>query len=345
MCVSLVGSFTLAAGAGSAQAAPPDPIIGSTKLAATPVSADGSRISSFEIHDARNLTLHVHSAAMGTDFAVDVQRPADASRPRPVLYLLNGAGGGTDTATWKRNTDSTQFFEDKNVNVVMPIGGAFTYYTDWRTPDPRLGQPMWKTFLTEELPPIVDGALGSDGLSAIAGMSMSGTSVLQLAIAQPGLYKAVAAYSGCAQISDPVGQKFADLVVSVGGGNPVNMYGPMDDPAWAANDPLLHADALRGLGLYISNGSGLPGRHDNIADLRSLGPADGGLPQQILVGGILEAASDWCARNLKTRLHDLHIPATFDITQAGTHSWGYWQDALRASWPVLAKGLDLAETS
>ncbi|MFE3059328.1 alpha/beta hydrolase [Nocardia sp. NPDC059239] len=330
--------------AGPALGAPPDPITSTASLAGTAVSDDGSAITSFEVHDSRNLTLHVHSAAMYSDITVEVQRPADTSEPRPVLYLLNGAGGGQDTATWKRNTDSTQFFMDKNVNVVMPIGGAFTYYTDWRSPDPRLGQPMWKTFLTEELPPLVDAALATNGIHAIAGMSMSGTSVLQLPIAAPGLYRAVAAYSGCAQISDPVGQKFTDLVVSIGGGNPVNMYGPMDDPEWAANDPYVHAEALRGLGIYVSNGSGLPGRHDNVADVRSLGPADGGLPQQILVGGILEAASDWCARNLKTRLHQLDIPATFDIAKPGTHSWGYWQDALRASWPVLAQGLELPET-
>ncbi|GAB0106361.1 alpha/beta hydrolase family protein [Nocardia sp. JMUB6875] len=331
--------------AGTASGAPPDPITSTATLAGNAVSDDGSTIRSFEIRDARNLTLHVHSAAMDTDIAVEVQRPADTSEPRPVLYLLNGAGGGQDTATWKRNTDSSEFFDDKNVNVVMPIGGAFTYYTDWRTPDPRFGLPKWKTFLTEELPPLVDTALDTNGIHAIAGMSMSGTSVLQLPIAAPGLYTAVAAYSGCAQISDPIGQKFANLVISIGGGNPVNMYGPMDDPEWAANDPYVHAEALRGLGIYVSNGSGLPGRHDNVADVRSLGPFDGGLPNQILVGGILEAASDWCARNLKTRLRQLDIPATFDIAKPGTHSWGYWQDALRTSWPTLAKGLGLPEST
>ncbi|WP_067564994.1 alpha/beta hydrolase [Nocardia acidivorans] len=335
----LTGSVT--ALTATATAAPPDPITSTSTLYSTPVSEDGSRITHFEIRDAHNLTLHVRSAAMDAEYAIEVQRPADASVPRPVLYLLNGAGGGQDTANWKRNTDATQFFADKNVNVVMPIGGAFSYYTDWRADDPRLGVNKWKTFLTEELPPLIDGALNTNGLRAIVGMSMSGTSVLQLPIAKPGLYRAVAAYSGCAQISDPIGRKFAELVVSIGGGNPANMYGPETDPEWAENDPYLHAEDLRGLDLYISNGSGLPGPHDNLTDVRSLGPADGGIMQQLLVGGILEAASDWCARNLQTKLAELEIPATFDINQAGTHSWGYWQDALRDSWPVLAKGLEL----
>ncbi|WP_439957334.1 alpha/beta hydrolase [Nocardia inohanensis] len=329
--------------AGTAGAAPKDPITSSATLAGTPVSEDGSAITGFEIVDAHNLTLRVRSAAMNTEVRVEVQRPADASQPRPVLYMLNGAGGGQDTATWKRNTDSVQFFADKNVNVVMPIGGAFSYYTDWQTSDPKLGVNKWKTFLTEELPPIIDGALGTNGVNAIAGMSMSGTSVLQLPLAKPGLYRAVAAYSGCAQISDPIGRQFAELVVSIGGGNPANMYGPPEDPMWAANDPYVHAEGLRGLGLYISNGSGLPGRHDTLTDVRALGPNDGGLMQQLLVGGVLEAASDWCARNMQVRLEQLQIPATFEISEAGTHSWGYWQDALRRSWPVLAAGLELPD--
>ncbi|WP_084478871.1 alpha/beta hydrolase [Nocardia jejuensis] len=340
--VCSVGSYAAIQGQGAAAGAPPDPITSTATLSGTPLSEDGSGITSFEIRDARNLTLRVRSTAMGREFEVDVQRPADTSVPRPVLYMLNGAGGGQDTATWKRNTNADQFFSDKNVNVVMPIGGAFTYYTDWREADPRLGVNKWKTFLTEELPPIIDGALGANGISAIAGMSMSGTSVLQLPIAKPGLYRAVAAYSGCAQISDPIGRKFAELVVSVGGGNPENMYGPENDPEWTENDPYVNADALRGLELYVSNGSGLPGRHDTFTDVRSLGPADGGIMQQLVVGGILEAASDWCARNLRVRLQELNIPATFDISQAGTHSWGYWEDALKASWPVLAKGLGLS---
>lgn len=336
-----VGACTAIVAPAAARPAPADPITGTATLVATPVSEDGSHITAFEIRDERNLTLHVYSAAMDAEFAVEVQRPADPSVPRPVLYMLNGAGGGTDTATWKRNTDATDFFADKNVNVVMPIGGAFSYYTDWRATDPKLGLNMWKTFLTEELPPIIDGALGTNEIRAISGMSMSGTSVLQLPIAKPGLYRAAAAYSGCAQISDPIGRKFAELVVSIGGGNPVNMYGPEGDPEWAANDPYVNAESLRGLELYVSNGSGLPGKHDNIADMRSLGPADGGIMAQLLVGGILEAASDWCARNLETKLGELDIPATFEISKPGTHSWGYWQDALRASWPVLAKGLEL----
>ncbi|MDJ0114615.1 alpha/beta hydrolase-fold protein, partial [Rhodococcus erythropolis] len=78
------------------------------------------------------------------------------SEPRPTLYLLNGAGGGEDRATWQRQTDVNEFFADKNVNVVTPLEGAFSYYTDWVNDDPSLGRQKWQTFLTQELPPVID---------------------------------------------------------------------------------------------------------------------------------------------------------------------------------------------
>ncbi|MFI6871512.1 alpha/beta hydrolase [Nocardia sp. NPDC050406] len=303
-------------------------------------SADGSKIVSSTAVSDRDLKLRVYSAAMDREIEVDVQRPADTSHSAPTLYLLNGAGGGEDSATWTKQTDALNFLADKNVNVVQPIGGQFSYYTDWRAPDPKLGVNKWKTFLTEELPPLIDKALNTNGLNAIAGLSMAGTSVLQLPIAAPGLYRSVAAYSGCAQISDPVGYDFVNTVVAAGGGDTVNMYGPKGDPMWAENDPYVHADQLRGLNLFISSGSGLPGQYDTLNGPHTL-PGAGGLANQVLLGGGLEAATSMCSHNLQAKLNQLGIPATYDFTPSGTHSWGYWEDALKQSWPVLAAGLGL----
>ncbi|MCX4091528.1 alpha/beta hydrolase [Nocardia sp. alder85J] len=305
-------------------------------------SADGSRIDSVQAADGGGLTLQVFSAAMNKDIEVFVQRPADTSAPAPTLYLLNGAGGGEDTATWNARTDALGFLGGTHVNVVEPIGGQWSYYTDWRAPDPKLGVNRWKTFLTEELPPLIDRSLGATGVNAIAGVSMSGTSVLQLPIAAPGLYRSVASLSGCAQISDHVGHDFVTLVLADGGGDPDNMYGPQTDPMWAANDPYVHADQLRGLNLFISNGSGAPGRYDTLNNPYGL-PGPGGLANQVAVGGVLETATDYCAHNLQTRLTQLGIPATYDFQPTGTHSWGYWQDELKKSWPTLARGLGLPE--
>jgi S-formylglutathione hydrolase FrmB len=335
----LVGVLT---GVGATTAAADDPIMTSKALLADPTAPDGSHITRATYTDARNIRLYVYSAAMKQTYPVDVQRPADASKPRPTLYLLNGAGGGEDDASWVKKTNIVRgFLGNKNLNVVQPIGGAWSYYTDWIKDDPILGRNKWKTFFTEELPPLVDAALGTNHVNAIAGLSTSGTSVLNLAIAKPGLYKSVAAYSGCAQTADPVGQEFVKLTVDVwGGGNVLNMYGPDNGPAWAANDPLLHADKLRGMNLYISSGDGLPGVYDTMNNQFAL-PGAYGLANQLIIGGAIEAGVNYCTHDLKQKLDSLGIPATYNFRNSGTHSWGYWRDDFLDSWPVLSRGLGI----
>ena len=330
------------AGAGATTASAEDPVIAQKALLADPQSPDGSRIEKATYKDDRNIRLYVHSTAMNRTFPVDVQRPADASVPRPTLYLLNGAGGGEDDASWVKKTDIVNgFLADKNVNVVQPIGGKWSYYTDWLKDDPTLGRNKWKSFFTEELPPLIDGALGTNGVNAIAGLSTSGTSVLNLAIAKPELYKSVAAYSGCAESSSEVGREAIKLTVNTwGGGDVRNMYGDDNNPAWLDNDPLLHADQLRGKNLYISSGSGLPGQWDTLNGPYTL-PGAYGLGNQLVVGGVIEAATNYCSHNLQTKLDSMNIPATYNFRSTGTHSWGYWHDDFLDSWPVLARGLGI----
>lgn len=343
----------VAAAAGSgiafAQEQPPnDPIVATQSLLADPVSPDDSRIVSSEI-DGQHLTLQVYSAAMDKNIPVRVQRPRDASQARPVLYLVNGAGGGTDAATWWANTDVGDFLETQDVNVVMPIGGAFSYYTDWKREDPNLGLNKWQTFFLEELPPLIDAALGTNGIQAIAANSMTATAVLQYAIAKPGFYSAAAGYSGCAQTSDPIGREFVKLVVETwGGGDVRNMWGEDDDPAWVENDPVVNAEGLRGTKLFISDATGLPGPHETLGNEFTVVEPDASvedqalaLANQVVVGGVIEAAVHWCTTNLQNRLNELDIPATFDLQPRGTHSWGYWQDAFHQSWPLLADALGL----
>ncbi|RVW06406.1 alpha/beta hydrolase [Rhodococcus spongiicola] len=287
------------------------------------------------------MRLVVRSASMGRDIPLEVIRPADTSQPAPTLYLLNGAGGGEDAASWQRQTDIVTFFKDKQVNVVTPMQGAFTYYTDWQKPDEALhGVNKWETFLTEELPPVIDSALGTTGVNALAGISTSGTSVFNLAITKPGLYNAVGAYSGCAGTADPVGQTYIQIVIGARGDADIeNMWGPVDGPDWIAHDPIINAEKLRGTPLYVSTATGLPGPHDTL-DSKGINGNMVTLANQVIVGGIIEAATNECTHRLANRLAELQIPANFDFKPAGTHSWGYWQDDLHNSWPMLAEAMN-----
>ncbi|MFI5716559.1 alpha/beta hydrolase [Nocardia sp. NPDC051750] len=321
---ALAGALTTACLVGSGSAATAEP--GAADVVSVEQLADGRQ------------TVSVFSPAMNRPIPVQVLRAADTSRPRPTMYLLNGSGGGPNESGWDVQTDAVNFLRDKNVNVVTPYGGANSYYTDWVRDDAVLGRNKWQTFLNEELPPVIEGFLGADGNRMLAGVSMSGTSVLNLAIAKPGFWKSVASYSGCAQTSDPVGQEFVRITVeNWGGGQSVeNMWGPRNGPLWRANDPLVNAERLRGTAIYLSTGSGIPAApHDTPADKR-VQEGRIPLPVQIAFGGPIEAAIRYCTLNLTNRLRELNIPVTLDDRPVGTHSWGYWEDDLRSSWPFLA---------
>ncbi|MFB8003778.1 alpha/beta hydrolase [Nocardia sp. NPDC056000] len=327
----------------------PSSVVGTAAPAPTPIAvsevrvnargaADGSHLVSAADGAGRMLDLDVYSAAMDSVITVKVLRAPDGSVPTPVLYLLNGANGGLDASSWFDQTDIADFFADTQISLVIPMGGRASYFTDWRTDDPVLGRQRWATFLTGELPVIIDSAIRGNGSNAIGGISMAATSVFQLALAAPGLYRAIGSYSGCARTSDPVGHAFVSAVVARWAGNAVNMWGPPGDPEWNATDPYLHADQLRGTAIYVSAGTGVPGALDTLD-----GPGIAGdtakLQAQLTTGVVIEALSARCAVALRDRLAALRIPATFNLRPVGTHSWGYWQQDLHDSWPLFEHAL------
>ncbi|MBF6353951.1 esterase family protein [Nocardia higoensis] len=328
MLVALTAVVGTALGAGGyAVAGPTDTVASAARISRTTVLDSG-----------RDYELDVYSAAMDTDVRVRVRAAADRRIPAPTVYLLNGISGGDDGGNWFEKTDVTTFLEDEQVTLVMPLGGEASYYADWHAEDPALGTQRWATFLTRELPPLVDDAFHGNGANAIAGISMAGTSVFQLALGAPGLYRAIGAYSGCARTSDARGRAIVNTVVRIRGGDPANLWGPPEDPRWAANDPYLRVEELRGTAVYLSAGSGLPGEHDTLdapgteGDLRKF--AD-----QLVIGGALEAIAADCARQLSDRLLESGIPATLELRRGGTHTWAYWAEDFRRSWPLLAAAL------
>ncbi|MEV6767760.1 alpha/beta hydrolase family protein [Nocardia sp. NPDC051030] len=303
-------------------------------------SPDGSRITGVEVVDGRNLRLTVYSAAMDRSFPVDVLRPADTSAPRPTLYLLNGVGGGVDDASWQLRTDALDFLSDKNINVVQIIGGPYAWYTDWIRPDPVLGNNKWATYLGHELPPLIDAALGTNGVNAIAGISMAGVPVLNSVIFNPGLFRSAAVYSGLTQTTTDFGRRGIKMTTEMSGhGNIENMWGPDDSPLWAANDPTLNAEKLRGTHLFISTGNGIPGLYDLTGGGGRVQLTTTEIAQTVTIGAFIEANMDLSTKALQQRLNELNIPATFVYRSTGTHIWAYWQDDLKSSWPVLAEGL------
>ncbi|CAM2862625.1 alpha/beta hydrolase [Skermania piniformis] len=301
-----------------------------------------ARIVSVEPINDRQEKITVYSAAMDREIPLQVVLPADRSKPQPVLYLLNGVGGGEDSANWFGQTDILDFLKDKNANVVMPMAGRASYYTDWQRDDPVLGRNKWSTFLGKELPPLIDAELGTNKRQSIAAISSSSTSVFNLAIEHPGLYKGIAAFSGCVQSSDSVGQHFVKITVNDwGGGNVENMWGPLGGPDWVAHDPQVNAEKLRGTDIYVSSGTGVPAAPNDTDANPRFRDGRAAMFDQLVVGAPIEVATGVCTDHLAKRLNELQIPATVNIRKTGTHSWGYWQDDFHDAWPLLAKSMGI----
>ncbi|APT83894.1 alpha/beta hydrolase [Corynebacterium aquilae] len=281
-----------------------------------------------------------HSPSMNRDIPLLVLPAKDPGRP--TLYLLNGADGGEGTLNWVLSTNALDFYKDKNVNVVIPMAGRMSYYTDWEEPANNLGGAQkWETFLTKELPGPIEKRYRANDKRVIAGMSMSATSSLQLAERNPGFYDGVGSFSGCAETNTNLGQFIIAAVVGLRGGEkPSNLWGKPGTPNYLAHDALANADKLRGTRLFISNGSGLAGKWDLWSSPFTTPELD--VRTHIVNGGLIEAVSNICTHNLEAKLNSLGIPATYDFSPNGTHSWGYWQDALAKSWPTFADAMGIA---
>ena len=325
--VALVLSFGTAV---TATADPPDSGSAGGPPPLLPDTSGAPRIANIIEVSATRTELFVDSPAMQRTVRVDVLHPS-GDAPRPSFYLLDGVDAGDQQSTWTAETDIVSFFANKNVNVVLPVGGAASYYTDWKRVDPVLGVNAWESFLTEELPPLIDAEFRGTGANAVGGLSMGGHAAMNLITRHPDLYRGVAAYSSCPDSTNANARNTVRATVASKGGDANNMWGPNEDPDWVAHDPVTNAGALRGKTVYMSVGNGLPGPHE-------LRP-DAGVLAEVISGAGLEWAAMTCTRDFQARMDALRIPGNFVYRPVGTHTWPYWQDDLHHSWPTIAAAL------
>ncbi|GED96431.1 alpha/beta hydrolase [Gordonia crocea] len=336
VATTLTAGLTI--GIAVADGAPPPPRPHGPKAGPPPAI---SRIVSVTPFKGRE-RLRVFSAAMEREVVVDLQRPTEAPRDgkparprpgkRPTIYLLDGAEAHDTESGWYSETQLGEIASKTDVNVVTPVGDPHSYYTDWKSVDPGMGNKkfMWETFLTRELPPLLAKQFGSTGPAAIAGASMGGLAALTLATRFPRQYRAVGGFSDCANVSSPENQFLTQWDISRGGGNSMNMWGKFDDPQWRAHDPFVNAARLRGTTVYLSAGSGMPGRYNKVA----ADPLDTSIK-----GAFLEFGSAVCTGRMTAALKKLGIPFHGSVKASGTHRWEYWRDELIIAWPILMKAI------
>ncbi|WP_245404256.1 alpha/beta hydrolase family protein [Gordonia sp. 'Campus'] len=295
-----------------------------------------SRIVSVVQESATRAQVWVYSAAMDKQIKLFVLTPRTTTGPRPTLYLLDGAGSRGNTSGWREAGSVDEFFADKDVTVVLPTGAYGTQYADWERRDPKVGKPMWETFLTRELPPLIDSRFESDGSRAIAGVSMGGQAAFTLAARAPWLYRAVASLSGCPPVSSPQGEAYVRATLARGGFDADNMWGPVGSRGWRDHDPARHLERLRGKTLYLYSGAGRLGPADVARDVT---PEEGLYQAVLAASSAFEVATDDCSRRFAGQLRDAGLPYIDGLRTVGTHHWYYWAQELPRMWTAIAPAL------
>lgn len=297
--------------------------------------AGASTVVDYTWMSDRRVALTIHSAAMNAPIQVQLllarDWSVDPTASFPALYLLDGLRAVDTESGWTLDTDAVDFFADKNVNVVLPIGGESSFYTDWLEPNNGKNY-QWETFLTQELPPILESGWRTTDTRAIAGLSMGGTAAMTLAARHPGFYRFAGSFSGILATSTtgmPQAITYAQL--DAGGYSSAAMWGPPGAPAWKEHDPYELADKLQGTSLYVSSGTGAPGPYDQPSAIPGL--------SNNTAGSGLEVLARLSSQTFTTKLSRLGIPVTISYPPTGTHSWPYWQDELHRAWPQIADSL------
>ncbi|MCF8589719.1 esterase family protein [Gordonia sp. HY366] len=295
-----------------------------------PTAAAAARIVGVQRLSPQVDLVSVYSPSMHRVVRNHVLHPVGKPAGLPSFYMLPGAGGAEDGISWYHSGGARAFFAHKRVNVVLPIGGKFSMWTDWNTNDPVLGHNKWETYINRELPPVIDAAYRTSRVNALSGVSMTAGPALDIVTHAPSRWRAVASYSGCPGATDPLGLLANTAVVARGGGNVVNMWGPPGSPQWRHHDPVVNAGKLRGKTIYLSAGSGVAG------------PVDGSLLRNgggLVGGNVIERVALSCTTNMANRLAGLHIPHRFVHRPDGVHTWGLFYADLRDSWPMIARAI------
>lgn len=232
----------------------------------------------------------------------------DASKKYPVLFLLHGHPGnavnGFNTAELEKIT------ADKGLILVRPEGGSGSWYTDWK--DQRHDKANWESHHIDEVIPFIDANLatyGDGAHRAIGGYSMGGYGAVHYGFKHPDLFNHVASYSGGVDLEDQtIRVAVAGSAGQFNGYQPIQPldgtgpFGPWvwpNDTGWKDENPVRHADKLRGTNVTLYAGSG-----SNDAD-------------------ILERGAGWSTNTLHKRLNALDIDNHFDMYGRNVEYGGY----------------------
>ena len=298
---------------------------------------EGVSIDRVEWLTNRRVAVFINSAAM-PDAPVQVQLllPRDwysqPNRTFPSLWALDGLRAREDENGWTINTNIEQQFADKNVLVVLPVGGESSFYADWLEPD-NGKHYKWETFLMQELVPVLANGFRDNGERAVVGLSMGGTAAMNLAERNPAEFNFVGSFSGYLDTTS-AGMPAAIRAAQWDAGNYTTerMWGPDGSQQWIDNDPKLGIAALKDMTVYVSAGSGADdyGQPTSVATE----PAN-------YAGVGLEIISRRTSETFVQYAKQAGVEVFTQFRPSGVHNWAYWQFELNNASPLIQKALGL----
>lgn len=273
----------------------------------------------------------VASPSMGRVVTVQVFRAADAAQPAPMLYLLDGVET-PHPSDWLGAGRVPELMKDEQVTVVMPTGARASMWADWYADDPVTGRNRWETFLTQELPPLLERDVPFNGHRAIGGISMGATGALAIANRHSDMFDATFGLSGCYSTSTPLGYLSSRLTVETRGGDVDNLYGPRGNASWEHYDTQLDPSGLKDMTVYLSSARG---NVDRTNDEYQNYPYE-----NFVVGIALEESAYHCTRELERELRDQGTSdLQADYAATGQHDWGNFRRYVEPAWEHIKPAL------
>ena len=305
-------------------------------VSAPTAAADGARIVKIDKVNDRWDKVTVYSPSMNKEIVNDVFKAPNSGAP--TFYLLPGIDGGDNldpgtswapgTKAWFGMTDIQGFFANKNVNVVSPLGGQFSWFTDWVGDASK----QYQTYMTKELPPVLNKQYNTNGKNAVGGLSSTGGTAVDYAVQAPGLYKAVGSYSGMLTPNDD--RQMVSFTLMGGGASADAMWGPGNGGLWAQHDPSLNVEKLRGVAVYVAASA-----TGNVGAVDRLPENFGGN----FSGGMIERIINDSTKKFADRAAAAGVPINYVVRPDGSHTWGLFESEMQESWnttigPALGVG-------
>lgn len=290
--------------------------------------------------DKRAEVWTVTSEEMQREVRVEVYR-APAGVDAPNVYFLDGVGSESPSG-WSGGMGwGDGAIRAMEANVIAPTGAPASMWSDWNNDDPVLGPNEWETFLTEELPPLLeeghnDGApkLAHNDDWGVLGVSMGASAALHLANTYD-MFNATGGISGAYSTLDDLGYQYARLTVGARNGDVTNMWGERGSAEWKKHDTVGDPSGLQGKTVYVSAATGVVGS----VELGQFGQD----PQLLIDGHLLEKGAYESTKQLEYALESVdNVDLRTSYEASGIHNWPVFVPQMRPAMSHILSGLKAA---